>query len=218
MVKLWSCNVLKKLSKEIDLNDLCDIALKNGASRAKVIPAKLIVVDERVQLKCRYPPCLYYGKNLMCPPYTPSAKEFREYVAKYKHAILIQRDAPIAEEIKKRIKGEGKKLEDLMKDESFRSLVEKEMAEEWKKLHAIICAVERECMNKGYYLSLGLIGGHCMLCDKCDPNLPCKKPWEARPGMEAVGIDVYKTAKNSGLEFEWSKKESMVANGLILID
>lgn len=194
---------MKKPSKENDLKELCDIAIKNGASRAKVINAGLIVVDERVQLKCRYPPCLHYGKNLMCPPYTPSAKEFSGYVAKYKHAIFAQNDVPIEEEIKRRIKGEEAKLTELAKNKEFRNLVKKE----WKKLHAIVSAVERESFNKGYYFSLGLVAGNCKLCDTCDPKLPCTKPWEARPSMEAVGIDVYKTAKKSGLEFKWSTKK-----------
>ena len=36
--------------------------------------------------------------------------------------------------------------------------------------------------------------------------------------MEAVGIDVYKTAKNVGLEFPWSTKEKVVCGGLVLIE
>jgi predicted metal-binding protein len=101
---------LAESQKEIDLRELCDLAIKKGATRAKAIEAGLIVVDERVQLKCKYPPCFSYGKNLMCPPYTPSAKEFKGYVAKYKHAIIVQRDIPIWEKIKNRIEDEGTKL------------------------------------------------------------------------------------------------------------
>ncbi len=47
----------------IDLKELCGIALKNGASRAKVINTELIVIDERTQLKFRYLPYPHYGKN-----------------------------------------------------------------------------------------------------------------------------------------------------------
>jgi predicted metal-binding protein len=207
---------LQESQKEIDLKELCDFALENGATRAKVIDTGLIVIDERVQLKCRYPPCFNYGKNLMCPPYTPSAKEFREYVAKYKHVIIVQVETPIEEEIEKRIKSKGAKLEELLKDDE---LFERARSMEgWKKLDAVVSAVEREAFKKGYYLSLGLDAGNCRLCDTCDLKWPCKHPWEARPSMEAVGIDVHKTAKNAGLELKWNTKDLMTLTGLILID
>jgi len=209
---------LKRFSKETDIKELCRLAIKNGANRAEIINAGLIVVDERVQLKCRYPPCPFYGKNLMCPPYTPSAKEFREYVAKYKHAILVQFEAPIEEEIKKRIKSEEAKLAELAKDMEFFEKAERELTKGWKKLHAIVSSVEREAFRKGYYLSLGLVSGHCRLCDTCNPKSPCKKPLEARPSMEALGIDVYQTAKNAGFKLEWGTNELITCLGLILID
>jgi predicted metal-binding protein len=208
---------MKGLQKETDLKELCDVAIKSGATRAVAFNVESIVVDERVQLKCRYPPCPYYGKNLMCPPYTPTAKEFREYMGKYKHAVLVQMDVPIMEEIKKRIKSEETKLAELVKDESLKQ-AEKEYTKEWTKLHAIVSAVEREAFNKGYRLSLGLVVGNCRLCDTCDPRMPCKKPYEARPSMEAMSIDVHQTAKNVGLELKWGTKETMTLNGLILID
>jgi len=32
-----------------------------------------------------------------------------------------------------------------------------------------------------------------------------------------MGIDVFKTAKNSGLGFEWNTKKGIIYNGLVLI-
>lgn len=207
---------MKETPKEINLKELCDFAFEKGATMAKVIDAKLIVVDERVQMKCRYPPCLYYGANLMCPPYTPSAKEFREYVAKFKSAIIVQIETPIEDEIQKRIKTKGANLKELVKDKKL--LEQTSSMEGWKKLDKVVTAVEREALNKGYYLSLGLTAGTCRLCNTCDLKWPCKHPWEARPSMEAVGIDVHKTAKNAGLSLKWNSKDFMTLTGLVLID
>lgn len=204
---------MKKPSKETNLKELCKIAIENGASRAKIIDSGMVVVDERVHLKCRYPPCVHYGKNLLCPPYTPSAKNFKGCLARYKHAIIVQIDVPIMAEISNHIRNGGAKLTELRKAENL--FIRRE---DWKRLHAIVSAVERESFKKGYYFSLGLGAGNCKLCKTCNPKLPCKKPWEARPSMEAVGIDVYKTAQNSGLEFKWNTMEYMTLNGLILID
>ena len=204
---------------EKDLEDLRSTALREGASRAKVIDASLIVVDERVQLKCRYPPCVNYGRNLMCPPYTPSAKEFREILEKYRYAIIFQVDKKLDEEIQKYIKNDGVTLSDLSKDEKFVELaLKKGMAGEGTEVNRIISAVEREAFKRGYHFALGLTAGPCRLCETCDPEKPCKHPWEARPSMGSVGIHVTKTAENAGFKIHWGTKETMNLTALVLID
>lgn len=206
---------------QVDLKDLCDLAVESGATRATAIEADKIVVDERVQLKCRYPPCEFYGRNHMCPPFTPTAREFLEYLSKYRYGILIQIEAPITDEVRANIQRPDAKLSELMMNKSIRRAVKERLTRFfpiWKKLLNIISRVEGKAFKRGYYLSLGLSAGTCPLCDVCDPKQPCKHPFEARPSMEAVGIDVYKTAKNVGLEFPWSTKEKVVCTGLVLIE
>lgn len=198
------------------LKALQEFAIKSGASHAKIIDPKTITVDERVQLKCRYPPCANYGKNRMCPPYTPPAREVEGIVAKYGNAMLVQLDAQIPDNIKSRIREDGARLADIAKEGDLDSF-NKKLLDDWKRFHALITDIEREAFRNGFYLSLGLVMGSCRLCDECDPKQPCKHPYESRPSMEAMGIDVFKTAKDSGLGFEWNKKEGIVYNGLVLI-
>jgi predicted metal-binding protein len=209
--------MVKKVSQiDSKLKALRQFAINSGANRAKIIDTKKITIDERVQLKCRYPPCINYGKNRMCPPYTPTAKEFEGTVVKYRNAMLVQVDAPIPDPVKKRIKENGVKLTEIIKEGELAAMSARLLAD-WKKFHALITEIERESFKNGYYLSLGLVMGNCRLCDECDPKQPCKHPYESRPSMEAMGIDVYKTAKNSGLGFEWNKKDGIIYNGLVLI-
>ena len=66
---------------------LVKLALDNGAADAKIVPANKVVVEDRVVLKCRVG-CNHYGKTLACPPYTPSAEEFRKIVSEYSYACL----------------------------------------------------------------------------------------------------------------------------------
>jgi predicted metal-binding protein len=207
------------LKIKTDLEEIRDLALDEGASRAKVIDTSSIVVDERVQLKCRYPPCINYGRSLMCPPYTLTAKEFREILGKYKYAIIFQVDKTIDKEIQKYIKNKETTLLDLYNDEKFVELVLKKGA--WNggvETNKIISALEREAFKRGYYFALGFTSGPCRLCESCDTKSPCKHPWEARPSMEAVGIDVSKTAENAGFKIQWGTKESMNLTALVLID
>jgi predicted metal-binding protein len=48
-----------------------------------------VVVEDRVVLKCKVG-CNHYGKTLACPPYTPSAEEFRKIVSEYSYAMFMK--------------------------------------------------------------------------------------------------------------------------------
>jgi predicted metal-binding protein len=63
----------------------------------------------------------------------------------------------------------------------------------WRELHDSVMWAERECMRRGYYLSVGLGAGACELCPDCDPSKLCVLPYQARPSIEAVGIDILRT-------------------------
>ena len=63
--------------------------MENGAADAKIIPTNKVVVEDRVVLKCKVG-CNNYGKTLACPPYTPSAEEFRKIVSEYNYAMFMK--------------------------------------------------------------------------------------------------------------------------------
>ncbi len=65
----------------------------------------------------------------------------------------------------------------------------------------IAVELEREIFLAGYYKAFGLGSGPCHLCDECDFD-DCRHPHEARPSMEACGIDVFQTARANGFEIE----------------
>lgn len=199
---------------EADLKELCEVAIKNGATSAKAIDVKQVVVDERVLLKCRIPQCMYYGQNRMCPPYTPTPRKFKEYLSKYTYAVMVQVETAYPEILEKPVRREGAKLSEVARE--LQNIL-KPIDPVWKKLHAIVGIVEKEAFNRGYYFSSGLGPTTCRLCDKCDATSPCKHPFEARPSMEAVGIDVFATSKNAGLETRFPVGDKIVLTGLILV-
>ena len=82
-----------------------------------------------------------------------------------------------------------------------------------------ILALERSALLQGFPGALGLAAGHCHLCDECTPDA-CTRPGEARPSMEASGIDVYATAAAAGWRLETVRDhESPVTYlGLLLVD
>ncbi len=65
-----------------------------------------------------------------------------------------------------------------------------------------IVNIEREVFLKGYWKALSLASGPCGLCNPCPLELPCRHPYQARPAMEASGIDVFETAHRAGFPLE----------------
>ncbi len=162
-----------------------------GASRAGIVDAKNVVAENWVRLKCRYG-CGGYGKSLTCPPYSPTPDYTRKMVEEFSKGLLIQ-------------------IRDIsLQDEPRLS----------SKLKTIVADLEREIFLDGYHKAFGMASGPCRLCETCDTNHPCEHPHKARPSMEACGIDVYETARNSGFELEVVRSKDSLCSytGLILIE
>ena len=62
----------------------------------------------------------------------------------------------------------------------------------------IAIALEKKLFLAGYYKALGLGSGPCELCETCAFEQGCRHPNQARPSMEACGIDVFATARRHG--------------------
>ncbi len=89
--------------------------------------------------------------------------------------------------------------------------------------------LERALFKQGYHKAIGLGAGKCELCADCTLE-GCTHPGEARPSMEACGIDVMATAKASGIQIaSFSNSDSTQAPvesdeelyfgyGLVLVD
>ena len=92
--------------------------------------------------------------------------------------------------------------------------------EKSKILNEVMVGLEIEIFLDGYYKAWSMGSGPCRLCKECDLASPCKHGHEARPSMEACGIDVYKTARDNGFHIEVVKTHDDERNafGLILVE
>ncbi len=98
--------------------------------------------------------------------------------------------------------------------------VAKNNKSDWKSIRNIIPKLEREIFLSGYYAALGFASGPCYLCgDECNMK-DCKHPEEARPSMEAAGMNVYATARKAGFPIKVVVKESDPQNyyGVVLVN
>ncbi len=169
--------------------------MAEGAFLAKLIKAEEVVIDDRVRLKCQVPVCADFNKHLMCPPHTISVEHFRSLCSQYSAALIIQVKSRGFEEI---------------------NLIEAE-----KKLHSIVNKVEGRALTEGHYLASGFIASSCKLCPECvgyHSKLPCRHPYKARPSIESMGVDIYKTSLNAGIGFSLGLSSEVVFSGLLLLD
>ena len=196
------------------------MSLEMGAVDAKIITADKVVVEDRIVLKCKVG-CTHYGKTLVCPPYTPTAEEFRKIVSEYSYALLMK--------FKSQAKADAKLAKHLSKAETDPSIPEnvKEKVQvfwaAWKddksKILSVVLDLEKAAMSKGYPLAIGLVSGYCQLCEKCTlDRTTCVNPIKARYSEEAVGVNVQATAKNAGIKVTFPFEKNPVSFALLLID
>ena len=219
----------ERASDREKIKQLEHFAVERGAYRARAFSARLVVVDERVRLKCQIPLCPHYGKTLTCPPNVPPLEEFVKAVKRYRTALLLQTRSALTGEVA------ACDREEVLKFFASPGAAQKEKGGEKTgadkdldamkiaaiRLHKLVNEVESKAMSMGFPYALGLIGGECMLCPECagaGSGKTCRRPFEARPSMEGVGIDVIRTSANAGLSFELPPKQEIVWSGLIFID
>jgi predicted metal-binding protein len=86
---------------------------------------------------------------------------------------------------------------------------------------ATIVELERDIFMRGAWKVLGLGAGSCHLCRHCPTQQgKCRHADQARPAIEACGIDVFTTARKAGLPIEVISDTRACPNyyGLVLVD
>ncbi|KPL25365.1 MAG: hypothetical protein AMJ93_00205 [Anaerolineae bacterium SM23_84] len=184
--------VVSEGTLQADLERYRQMALDLGASGAAILPAREVVIDERVRLKCTVPRCLRAGETPNCPPYAPDLDLVRKAVSRYSWAVLIKCNVEPLEDY---APGAGKTKEEKRRVLSFHEQSGK-----------VVTALERQAYKDGYHLAMGFGGGSCkdylckgMICQYLDSGR-CRFPHRARPAMEAVGIDVLDLVHKAGWE------------------
>ena len=196
----------------------CQIAEEIGASRAVPISTDDVIVDLRVNLKCQVPRCKSYGECLTCPPNCLSVEEFKKFLECYEQGVFIQVDQQTPPGVKSRVEETGS-LSDLYKDKEYIKEYTNDLVQGKDILQEVVTKVESEAFNSGYYFASGFVGGSCTKCKTCvGPGNPCRFPYYARPSLEAVSVDVFKTAERVGIKMDYPVRDRIVWSGLVLIE
>lgn len=200
-------------SRRAGAESLAAAARRLGASRAKIISARAVVVDERVRLKCTVPLCDNYGRHLMCPPHSMSVSEFRETLAQYRRALLVQIDGTTDSMDKSPNSLDSRSCDEITAVTCVRK--------DQRRLQDLVGTLEGVAFKRGFYLAAGLIGSECTLCSKCVTRASgkaCKHPFRARPSMQSMGIDVIRTCARANMPVYLSSARRIRWTGLLLLD
>jgi predicted metal-binding protein len=86
------------------------------------------------------------------------------------------------------------------------------------EVNTLVFKLEREIFLDGHYKAFGMGAGPCFLCKECGDV--CKHPKEARPSLEACGVDVYTTVRSHGFPIEVLRTKECKFNyyGIVLIE
>ena len=197
--------------EEGHLVELAEIAQKAGATAARPIPSQMVAIDERVRLKCEVPRCAGYGQYLTCPPHAMDVEAFAKILSRYEWCLLVQVEAKGIDSMDKSADGIDRALIRKSRDLHLPYRL---------KLLEVVETVEASAFKRGMRFATGLVGGSCALCERCIEDKSadaCRHPFRARPAMEGVGIDVFKTAQNAGLPIHLSSSNNVLWTGLILL-
>jgi len=200
---------MNKLEKEKIEN-----IIKNKGKKCFFIKASDIVVEERVRLNCMIG-CEDYGRNISCPPFTPTPEEFRKISKQYSEGVII------TEKVEARLSPEIAKH--FVKNLTHKPDVLKEFFKTWssfkKKAFEELLEIESEIFNLNYPLAMVFWYGTCCLCKECVDNIrDCRFPFKRRSSMEAVGINVVETLNKIGIKISFPFKNYPLSVSLILID
>ncbi len=145
---------------------------EHGYTDFKWIQPKDIVVAQWVRMKCMFG-CADYGRNASCPPNVPDVPECRRFLDDYRVGVMLH-------------------FEKRMDNPEDRHAWSREVNQGLLKL-------ERAAFLAGYEKAFLLSMDSCSLCADCSGvREKCKEPRSARPAPEALGIDVYSTARQHG--------------------
>jgi predicted metal-binding protein len=159
-----------------NIEELAALFKKNGCPDYKWIEPHNIVLAQWVRMKCLFG-CPKSGRNASCPPNVPSVSECRQFFNDYSTGVIFHFEKTLEPEEDRRDWGKG--------------------------INKRLLKLEREVFLSGYQKAFLLFMHYCNMCEECaGVREACKQPRMARPTPEAMGVDVYTTARRYGYPIE----------------
>ena len=149
----------------------------------RLLPISEVERDDSYKLACEA--CEKYGKNLACPPYSPS---FDAYIDNAKTARVICLRLP------------QEYFNHILSGERYRTC--------FRKARGLLVEILLDYRKKGYTVAGS---GACLECEQCAVELnsgQCKKPGKIIYSLESLGTNLITLVKKCfDINLEWSSDE-----------
>lgn len=180
--------------KDIPNKDLEEMILfcndKGYQIKGKEIDASKLIFEERIKMNCFY--CGKYNVSWKCPPRLPKIN-YKKMLSEFTCAAFIF-------------------LEKSLRNVDY-STVRNDSSVE---LHKALLECEKWLWEHNNSTALSFIGGSCKLCKNGCAVDKCVNPYLARIPVEALGINVVKSAENYGINIKFPPKGTILRIGLLL--
>jgi len=149
-----------------------------------------IVLEERVRFNCFF--CRNYSNKWCCPPNIPDL-DYSRVLQEYDNFLLLTYKYGFDGEI-------------TTEDRTLSTNI----------VHKLGLELEKFLWENNHPLAKVFIGGGCKLCGYTCPMDDCSKPTMRRLPLEAIGVNVVKTAGNIGIDIVFPPKNYFYRVGLLL--
>lgn len=178
--------------QDIDKEKLIEF-IKDGHPSAKAVfmdPASL-VFEEAAKMNCFY--CGKYNNNWRCPPNLPDI-DYKKMVTEFDCGLFVSLTYKIHD------------------PEDYASI----RNESSITLHKLLLSTEKWMWEHNYSTAISFIGGSCKLCKSGCGKDRCNNPYMSRSPLEAIGVNVIKSAHKYGIDIVFPATQAMTRIGLLL--
>lgn len=149
------------------------------------------VFEECVKMNCYY--CGKYGHNWRCPPNLPDI-DYQKMFSEFDEGMFVIFTY---------------KIKDKMQYESIRN-------ESSVTLHKVLLQIEKWMWNHDRPTAVSFGAGSCKLCKGGCGKDRCNNPYMSRSPLEAVGVNLIKTAQKYGVQIHFPADNKLMRAGLVM--
>lgn len=178
------------MQKDIFNYMLLDVIQKGYDIKGLEIDSSSLIFEERIRMNCFY--CGKYNVSWKCPPKLPDI-DYKKMLSEFENSAMIY-------------------VQILLQNKDYDTIREFSSVH----LHRALLECEKWLYQHNNSTALSFIGGSCKLCKNGCAKDKCANPYQARTPVEALGINIIKSAAQYGIDITFPPEKYMTRIGLLL--
>lgn len=164
---------------------------ENETAKGVFINPKELIFEENTKMNCFY--CGKYNNNWRCPPHLPDI-DYPKMVQEYDFGLFVYLTYQI---------NNAEEYSSIRNESSV-------------ALHKLLLSLEKWMWNHNCSNAISFTAGSCKLCKNGCGKDKCKNPYMSRSPLEAIGVNVIKSARKYGIDVRFPTDKKLMRIGLLL--